>query len=204
MKLKVLAPLMAYAAIVIGLFWMRSAWGTLLGFHVVLVGSLLIAKPNIPIASLFKSSQIKWVALSILLCGSSGILLYLLWPHLGIADDLPAQLETIRLTSSTWPGFIAYFALVNPFIEEYFWRGYLGSMSKKFSIYDAIYSGYHALVLIGKVHVASILLAFIILTFAGWFWRQATRADNGLLAAVLGHMAGDLSILGTIWWMCTR
>jgi len=192
---------MAYVAIAIGFFWMHSAWGALLGFHIVLIGSLLIARPDIPITSLFKTSHIKWILLSILLCGSSGIVLYCLWPCFGITDDLPAQLKSIGLTASTWPGFIAYFALVNPFIEEYFWRGYLGSASKSFTMFDAIYSGYHMIILLGKVQIASIIFAFVMLALAGWFWRQVTRADNGMLAGVLGHMTADLSILCTVYWM---
>lgn len=201
--MKFIAPLMAYIAVAIGSWWFHSAWGTLLGFHAILVGSLIITRPNIPVQSLFKSGHTKWIILSILLCGSSGLVLYLLWPRFGIADDLPAQLESIGLTSSTWPVFIAYFALVNPFVEEYFWRGYLGSRAENFSVHDAIYSGYHVLLLVGKAQVASIVFAFVMLTLAGWFWRQITRVDKGLLAAVLGHMAADLSILSTICWMCS-
>ena len=54
-------------------------------------------------------------------------------------------------SSTSWLLFIAYFSLVNPFIEEYFWRGVLGSNTKKFYIGDLVYAGYHALVLWGKV-----------------------------------------------------
>lgn len=199
-----IAPLMAYVTVAIGLFWLRSAWITMLGFHIAIIGTLLIAKPNIPLSFLFKTHSIKWIALSFLLSGCSGIALYFLWSYFGIANDLPAQLEAIGLTSSTWPGFIAYLGLVNPFIEEYFWRGYLGSTTKGFYFYDAIYAGYHALILIGKVHFASIVFAFAMLTLAAWFWRQVTYKDGGLLAAVLGHMTADLSILSIIFWMCNR
>jgi membrane protease YdiL (CAAX protease family) len=133
----------------------------------------------------------------------SGIGLYFLWNIFGIASDLPSQLRSIGLTSSSWPMFIAYFTLVNPFIEEYFWRGVLASETKNLHFIDVIYAGYHALILWGRVHPFSILFAVIILTSAGWLWRQIAREDNGLLAPVLGHMAADLSILSTVYWMCT-
>jgi hypothetical protein len=203
MKLKFVAPVMAYIALAVGLFWMHSAWGALIGFHIALLSPIVLRKPDIPFPFLFRSKNPKWIFLSILACAGSGIALYFLWPYFGIADDLPKQLEAIGLTSSTWPGFIAYFAFINPFIEEYFWRGHLGSVSKNLSVYDAVYSGYHVLILLGKVHVASILLAFVILTFAGWFWRQITRADMGLLAAALGHMAADFSILYIVFQITT-
>jgi hypothetical protein len=97
---------------------------------------------------------------------------------------------------------IVYFSLVNPFVEEYFWRGVLGSNSKKLHIGDVVFAGYHALILWGRVYPLSILFAVIILTSAGWLWRQFSREDDGLLAAVLGHMVADFSILMVIYWMC--
>jgi hypothetical protein len=204
MKIKMIAPLMAYATVAIGLFGLRSAWATLLTFHIAIIVSLVIARPDIPLSILFKSHNVKWVALSILLGSCSGIILYLVWPYFGIAEDLPAQLKAIGLTASTWPGFIAYFGLVNPFIEEYFWRGYLGSGTKDIYTYDLIFAGYHVLILVGKVHLASIVFATDVLTLAAWFWRQLTNKDGGLLAAVLGHMGADLSLLLTIFAMCNR
>jgi hypothetical protein len=41
----------------------------------------------------------------------------------------------------------------------------------------------------------SIIFGLSILVFAGWFWRQLAREDNGLLAPMLGHMAANFTIL---------
>lgn len=90
------------------------------------------------------------------------------WSYFGFADDPSEQGESLGLKASTWPAFIAYFALVNPFMEEYFWRGYFGNPAKGLYIYDFVY--------------------------AGWFWRQVSREDHGLLAPVLGHMMADFTI----------
>ena len=198
--MKSIAPMLAYLAVGIGLIQVHNAWGALLGFHLVIVVSLLWVRPNIPITVLFKSTNIKWILLSVLLCGSSGLALYFLWAYFGPANDLTAQVESLGLTSSTWPGFIAYFALVNPLMEEYFWRGYMGDPTNGFYIYDLIYAGFHALILIGKVPISSIIFALTVLTFAGWLWRQVAREDCGLLAPVLGHMAADFTILVAIFW----
>ena len=198
--MKPIAALLAYLAVGIGMFQLHSAWGALLGFHIAIVVSLLWVRPNIPIAMLFKSTNIKWILLSVLLCGSSGLGLYFLWTYFGPVTDLPAQIETLGLTPASWPGFIAYFALVNPFLEEYFWRSYLGDPTQGLYIYDLIYAGFHALILIGKVPVYSIIFALMVLTFAGWLWRQIAREDRGLLAPVLGHMAADFTILLAIFW----
>lgn len=199
--MKWIAPALAYLAVGLGLLQFHSAWGALVGFHLAILISLLIAKPNIPVKILLKSSNIKWIFLSILLCGSSGVALYFLWDIFRVAKDLPAQVETLGLNSSTWLPFIAYFALVNPFIEEYFWRGYFGNQTKGLYLYDFIYSGFHFLILIGKVAVYSIIFGLSVLVFAGWLWRQIAREDHGLLAPVLGHMAADFSILFVIYKM---
>lgn len=201
--MKWIAPALAYLAVGLGLFVFHSAWGALLGFHAAIIGSLLIAKAGLPLRVLFKNTNTKWIALSPLLCGSSGITLFFLWDSFRVAGDLPAQLEALGLTSSTWLPFIAYFAAVNPFVEEYFWRGYLGDAAKGLYRSDLIYAGFHAMILIGKVHPGSIVFGLAVLTFAGWFWRQMTREDGGLLAPVLGHMAADFTILMAVCRMTT-
>jgi len=200
---KWLAPILPYLALWAGLFFFKSAWFTLVGFHISILLVLAFARPNVPVALLFKSKYPKWILFSVLFCSTSGMGLYLLWDVFCVATDLPTQLQSIGLNSATWFWFIAYFSLVNPFVEEYFWRGVLGSSTKKLHIGDVIYAGYHALVLLGRVHPLSILLAIAILISAGWLWRQISRLDEGLLAAVFGHAVADFSILIVIHWMCT-
>src|SRR5689334_12494148 len=124
--MKWLTPLLPYLAVAIGMFWLRNAFAALLGFHVAILLSLLLARSRVPVRLLFKSRDIRWVALSVLLCGSSGVSLYFLWSTFGVVSDLSAEVETFGLTRSMWPIFILYFSLVNPLVEEYFWRGYLG------------------------------------------------------------------------------
>ena len=197
--MKWIAPALAYLAVGIGIFLFHSAWGALVGFHVAIIVSLLIARPNVPVTVLFKSTNLKWILLSILLCGGGGVALYFLWNIFGFASDLPAQVEALGLNSSNWLPFIAYFALVNPFVEEYFWRGYFGNPTKSLYLYDFIYSGFHGLILIGKVHSYSIIFGLSVLVFAGWLWRQIAREDHGLLAPVLGHMVADFTILMAVY-----
>jgi len=197
--MKWIAPTLAYLVVGLGLIQFHSAWGALVGFHVVIIGSFLFARPNLPLTILLKSTNIKWILLSVLLCGGGGVALYFLWNIFGVANDLPVQIETLGLNSATWPPFIAYFALINPLFEEYFWRGYFGSPAKGLYFYDFIYSGFHFLILIGKVHAYSIVFGLSVLVFAGWLWRQIAREDHGLLAPVLGHMAADFTILMAVY-----
>jgi len=193
--MKWLTTVLPYLAVGLGMFWFRNAWAALLGFHLAIILSLLIAGSSVPLRTLFQSTNFRWVLLSLAFSGSGGLILYLFWSTLGITSDLSGHVGSLGLNSSNWIAFIAYFSLVNPFIEEYFWRGYLGSPAKGPYLSDFIYAGFHALILVGNVPAGSIVFSLIVLVLAGWFWRQVARQDNGLLAPVLGHIAVDFTIL---------
>ncbi len=202
--MKWFTPLLPYLAVAIGVFWLQNALAALLGFHAAIILSLLLARSSVPLKILFKSKNIRWVILSILVCGSSGISLYFLWPSLDVVNDLPWHMESFGLTQANWPLFLTYFVLVNPWIEEYLWRGYLGSPTGHFYPSDFLYAGFHGLILMNNVRTAAVLCSLGVLVLAGWFWRQLARADEGLLASVLGHMAADFTILMTVYQMTVR
>ena len=195
MKIKTLTPILPYLAIWMGLFFFKSAWATLLGFHLAILIALFVLRPSLPLTVIFRPANGKRTVFMILFCAASGPGLYLLRDFFQVAGNLGAQLAEIGLSGSAWFGFITYFALVNPFFEEYFWRGVLGSETKGFYFGDLVYAGYHVMVVWNKTHPFSMLFLLAVLTFVGWYWRQVYRKDDSLLAPVLGHMAADLSIL---------
>lgn len=131
--MKWLATLLPYLAVALGLFWIHDAFWALLSFHF----AILLGRSTVPVKILFQSKDIRRVILSILLCGSSGIILYFLWHYFDVVENLPAQVEGHGLT------------------------------------------------------------------LTGWFWRQLARADQGLLAPVLGHMAADFTILMAVYLRAT-
>ena len=199
--MKWLAPVLVYLAVAIGLFWVHHTLLAMLGFHIAIILCLLLARSQVFISLLFKSRNIHGVILSILVCGSSGISMYYFWSHFGVVSDLPDLLKTYGLTPTTWPSFITYFTLINPLVEEYFWRGYLGGPTRGLHPSDFLYAGFHALILMDKVQTGAILYSLVVLVLAGWFWRQLARVDRGLLAPMMGHMAADFTILMAVYRM---
>lgn len=198
---KILAPALPYFAVWMGMFLFKNAWAALLGFHIAILLTVLFLRPSLSVRTLFKSRSQKWILASVLFCSTSGIGLYFLWPVFGVSDNLSTQLLAMGLTPVSWPSFLAYFSLVNPFVEEYFWRGVLGNDSLKPYFGDVVFAGYHALILWGRVHLVFVLFAVAVLVSAGWLWRQISREDGGLLAAALGHAAADFTILFAIYRM---
>lgn len=201
MKFKWLAPIPPYFAVWAGVFVFKSAWTALIGFHLGILLSLTLLRPALPVNMIFRPAKLGNVLLSLFPCAISGLVLCLVWNVFGIVNDLPARLASLGLTASTWAGFIAYFALVNPFFEEYFWRGVLGGESSGFHSGDLVYAGYHIMIVWDKAHLLSVAFVLFILTLVGWFWRQLYRRDKSLLAPVLGHMTADLSILLAVYFM---
>lgn len=195
MNKKSLSPVLPYLAVWAGLFLFKNAWAALLGFHLALLIVAAWLRPALPLRTLFKSSSPKRVVLGVLLCSASGAVLYGFWDSFGITPHLAQDLAALGLNAAAWPWFIAYFVLVNPLLEEYYWRAVLADTRCGLSPVDFLFAGYHVLILLSRVRIPGILFAQAMLIGAGWFWRQTARDDNGLLAPVLGHMAADLTIL---------
>jgi hypothetical protein len=191
--------LLPYLAAWAGLFLFHNAWAALISLHIAFVLVIIVSKPIASPKTLFKSSHFRWVLLNILLGLLSGLAVYFLRPFVGLSADFKGQMAQLGLTASTLPAFIAYFALVNPLLEEYFWRESLGNGTKGFYMGDLLYAGYHAIVLIQRVSLPVTIFVVACLTLIGWFWRQIKREDGGLLAPVLGHMAADFSILLAVY-----
>jgi hypothetical protein len=129
----------------------------------------------------------------------AGILVYFLWPFIHVSPGLADALLQWGLTSRTWPLFIVYGALVNPWLEEIYWRGWLGSATRNPILHDAIFAGFHLVVLAPFFPPIWLVTAFLVLATSGWMWRQVIRTEKSMLASTLFHMAADVSILLVVW-----
>lgn len=196
--LRVIGISVPYIAVGVGLLAARSAWAALLGYHLGIL-ALLTLSGEWRIAGRFRMQNPlhAWIGAAIGLLAGAGV--FVLWPFANVSPDLHPTLLAWGLNLRTWPPFILYFALVNPWLEELYWRGWLGDASRLPALSDFFYSGYHLIVVFPFVGWFWLAFIFLMLAFVGWMLRQAARRGRSLLAPSLLHLTADASILFVIF-----
>ena len=174
---------------------LHNAWAAMLGYHALIVVVLYFAPDRPALKQLFACPGSKLPLLAVVFGAVGGALLYLLWPFLSVRADVAAYLQGLGLTRESWPWFLFYMVTIGPLFEEYFWRGYLGSRSRRPVPNDVLFAGYHLIVLGGVVGTLWLMPIFISLVAAAWLWRQLNRYGRGLAPSVASHMAADISVM---------
>jgi hypothetical protein len=187
-----------YLAVFLGMITLRSAWGALVGFHLTLL-PLLVTRGQ-TISPRFLVPVSKRILLPVAAAGLfAGLGLWLIWSYAGLSSDFPMRVAALGLSGLIWLPFIAYFTLVNPWLEEAYWRDVLTSPSPYPTLVDFLFAGYHLFILSLFVGPVWMLFAFAILAVASWLWRQVSRYTGSLMPAVLSHMLADFSILMVLY-----
>lgn len=197
---KLLWAIPAYAAIVIGIHVWPSAWVALLGFHLALAIPLLPHLRTLPTHFFAPVSPVWFLPMACLgLLG--GVAVWMLWPYIGIAEHYHANLASLGMMTSdfSWPLFITYFSLVNPWIEEAFWRHLLTSPARGPALVDFLFAGFHILILVLFIGPFWWLVALLILSITGWVWRIITQRTGSLLPAIIFHIFADFSIVWVVY-----
>ena len=199
--LKIISPIIPYITVGIGMFVLHNAWAAMMSYHLCLTVILAFEKQFSSLSKIVNKRNNVILIIMLVIGGVSGVFLYLLWPVLSIPEGINRELQDIGLNASSWPYFIAYFILVNPWLEELFWRDYLSSDTKRVTVNDFLFSGYHILVLAGKLHPVWLVAVFLVIAAAGWFWRQANTRNGSILASVVSHIAADCSVILAIYFL---
>ena len=198
------APAIPYLAVLIGLYGLRNAWVAVLGYHLGMVVILALEKKWLRVHALGEGS-VRWQLAVALLSGVGvGIAFYLCWPLFGVSGEIGARLAQVCVTPAAWPAFILYFVLVNPVLEELFWRGHLASTSRRIIWQDVLFAGYHLLVMAYFVRWPWLLVALLALTATAWLWRQLAHRNNGLLVPFVAHAAADAGIMAAVYVISLR
>ncbi len=187
-----------------GLYYLRSAWATILFYHAVIVIYLFLTRRNRARPALFRGWHTPTGIGLILLCACSGPLLVILWPVIeNVQGSLSAALDSFGLHGARWWLFAAYFVSMHPILEEIFWRDALAERNRSIDIADVAFAVYHVLVLIHFLKIHWVVVVFVILVLVSSLWRCMAGRYHGLAMPMISHMTAGVGIM-TALYLITR
>jgi hypothetical protein len=192
---KTLAPATPYLAIAGGLLLLHSAWVALVSYHLIAISVMLLSKHDMGFRRVGQSTRLLVPTISAALGASAGVILIGVWSVSGLDRSLPGYIRGSGLGGGAWTLFMAYFVIVNPWVEESFWRDFLSNPGRRPVLNDFLFSGYHLIVFAGLLNSLLLAVSFVVLAVISWFWRQANRLNGSLLPSIASHIAADLAVV---------
>lgn len=189
-----------YLAVILGVFVFKNGLFAVLLYHFIL--TICIAGINKRKALiLLKTGYRPCLGPLIVLAGLlPGAVIVLLWPFAKQDTINIAQtIESVGLSDVCFAVFAIYSCFVNPFLEESFWRGCFKTKSCMPGPIDALFAGYHAIVMLPVVKPVFVILSFLALAFVSWAFRMIYRLTGGLAIPIAIHIIADVAILGALW-----
>ena len=189
-----------YLAVFLGVFYFNNGLFAVLLYHLILL---------ICIIGINRSQAVKLLASGFhqhfgpLICLGGllpGVIILFLWPFAKQETvDLAQLMESVDLKNTSFVVFALYACFVNPFLEESFWRGCFKPGLWSLNPVDALFAGYHAVVLIPVIQPVFVLLSFTALMCVGWIFRNIYRLSGGLAIPLLTHIVADIAIFYAVW-----
>ncbi len=198
-QIKKIAYLVPFVAVSIGLLIANNAWMAIILYHLGIGVFLILGKQGYRARELIMGGKLLPILLAIISGLATGVILLASANSIGLPNNLAALLARQGLQGWGWTLFIPYYSIVNPFLEEYYWRGYLAESTKGITLSDICYAGYHPIVLSRYLSWPLLILEFLILLGVAWAWRQIAQRYAGLIIPVLMHLAADLSLIIAIY-----
>lgn len=189
---KLLAALVPYVAVLIGMYAFRSAWMAVLLYHVGIVGFMFIRRP----AKVFAGIRNPLTLPAVITCALAAPVVYFMWPFFQpSASVLPQWMACYGLAGVAWLVLIPYFSSVHPILEEIHWRGIAPERFVWFCWQDLLFAGYHIVVLCQLVHWPWLFPVFGVLAGCSVFWRWAANRFGGYGLGVLTHAVADAGVV---------
>ena len=198
-----LAPIPLYAAVIAGLYLFESGWAAIVGYHVAICAVIAVGGDGRKLQGvLFRGWNRAFGIGMTAACLISGLLVYLLWPIIRLEHvELGTALADLGLQGWSWLLFMAYYSLVNPAMEEIFWRRWYPSKLKIPLFSDVFFAGYHVFVMVLFVQAAWAGVTFVVLVAAARIWRELTHRYRGLAIPLASHTAADVSVIAAAAWL---
>ena len=197
--------LLPCAAVIAGLWLLRSAWAAILLYHSLIVVYLLVTRRE-GVRGRMLSGWSAPAGLGLAaVCACSLPMLVFLWPCAGTAGEgLSDILGSFGLRGTGLIVFAAYFIFVHPALEEAFWRGAVPADRRGLDFPDFAFSAYHVLVLVHFIRIPWVIASFVILVSMSWLWRLAARRQGGLAVPLFSHMIAGAGIMTAVFLITGR
>lgn len=191
------SPAVPYLAVGLGLFVLHNAWVAMGLYHLGMLAVLLGERRHDTLRALLRGYHPGLLLAAIMLCLVGGAFTYFAWPLVGL-PEFSDRLTRVGLPAAALPAFFLYFSLVNPILEESFWRGYHGHPATRPIWHDLWFGGYHVFVLAHFMHWHWLPLVLAGLVGIAWVWRQLAHRLDGLFINATSHIAADLSVVAAV------
>lgn len=197
-NLYLLAAVLPYASIVIGLYLLGNIWITVLSYYLGIIAIITAVDKWSLLRRLVRGRRVRSALVGVPLCLLVGPLIVVAWPWTKLSGlSLSASLAELGLDMSSAVMF-GCCVVLNPLLEELFWRGFLFTNCRRPAFVDLLFAGYHLLVLVLFVELPWAIAASVVLVVAAWFWRLLTGKLGGLFIPVITHAAADISVVAAV------
>jgi membrane protease YdiL (CAAX protease family) len=183
-----------------GLKLLHSAWAALLLYHLVLVSGLVWrGRQQRDAGAVLRGWRLVPVLLLVLISAAFG---FAFFDYIRDCDPSGSyvlkQLQRTGLGGSALLPLASYTCVVNPVLEELYWRG--NYLAARGWVFDLFYALIHIplFALPGRVPVPYWPFHIVGLVVAGLLWRYTARRCGGLASSVAGHVASDVAIFAAI------
>lgn len=192
-----LAPTIPYIAVAVGMYVFNSGLAAMFAYHAGICAALLCTgSARDWRRKLVAGCHMRTAAMLVPLFACAGPIIFLLWPYVSLkGTHLSSSLAVFGLQGRSWIVFLVYYPLVNPWLEELFWRGLLARGTHYGRISDLLYAGYHVLALASFTTVPWLLFCFAVLAVAGATWRILAARNGGLALPALTHLVADIAVI---------
>lgn len=106
--------------------------------------------------------------------------------------------QTLSALGPTGIPFLLYILIVNPALEELFWRKLQSNPGRSVNIEDIAFGLFHILILILFLPFNYSLAFALGLTAIAWLWRQLRFRYAGLGTVWLAHLGGDVLFVALV------
>lgn len=182
-----------FAAMALGWLTIRSPWIATGLFHGSMAAALWTHRKEWHPSQLRRGFRWIWLLAAVLLTALFGWCLSLRGNHIrpGLLDHGP----DFGLAQPGLMPLVIYFCLLNPLLEEAFWRGLFSSNRLHPDLPDLAYGGFHFLIFLPFVPSFEALVAALSLALVGYGWRLTANRLGGLAIPILWHALGDIVLI---------